>query len=108
VPPSLAHCQLPAFTLQPIVENAIKHGTSQHLGVGEITLRASREDRWLLLDIEDNAGLYSPKAASGGLGMTLVDKRLRAGFGDGCGITVTCEPEQFTRITLRLPLEENV
>ncbi|EMO0471094.1 LytS/YhcK type 5TM receptor domain-containing protein [Pluralibacter gergoviae] len=108
VPPSLAHCQLPAFTLQPIVENAIKHGTSQHLGVGEITLRASREDRWLLLDIEDNAGLYSPKAASGGLGMTLVDKRLRAGFGDGCGITVTCEPEQFTRITLRLPLEESV
>ncbi|EMB4323184.1 sensor histidine kinase [Pluralibacter gergoviae] len=108
VPPSLAHCQLPAFTLQPIVENAIKHGTSQHLGVGEITLRANREDRWLLLDIEDNAGLYSPKAASGGLGMTLVDKRLRAGFGDGCGITVTCEPEQFTRITLRLPLEENV
>lgn len=108
VPPSLAHCQLPAFTLQPIVENAIKHGTSQHLGVGEITLRASREDRWLLLDIEDNAGLYSPKAASGGLGMTLVDKRLHAGFGDGCGITVTCEPEQFTRITLRLPLEENV
>ena len=108
VPPALAHCQLPAFTLQPIVENAIKHGTSQHLGVGEITLRASRDDRWLLLDIEDNAGLYSPKTASGGLGMTLVDKRLRAGFGDGCGITVTCEPERFTRITLRLPLEESL
>ena len=108
VPPALAHCQLPAFTLQPIVENAIKHGTSQHLGVGEIILRASRDDRWLLLDIEDNAGLYSPKSASEGLGMTLVDKRLRAGFGDGCGITVTCEPERFTRITLRLPLEENV
>jgi two-component system LytT family sensor kinase len=32
VPDALAHHQLPAFTLQPIVENAIKHGTSQHLG----------------------------------------------------------------------------
>ncbi len=42
VPEGLAHHQLPAFTLQPIVENAIKHGTSQHLGVGEITIRASR------------------------------------------------------------------
>lgn len=41
VPEGLAHHQLPAFTLQPIVENAIKHGTSQHLGVGEITIRAS-------------------------------------------------------------------
>ncbi len=58
VPEGLAHHQLPAFTLQPIVENAIKHGTSQHLGVGEITIRASQDDRWLQLDIEDNAGLY--------------------------------------------------
>jgi two-component system LytT family sensor kinase len=36
VPDALAHHQLPAFTLQPIVENAIKHGTSQHLGVGKL------------------------------------------------------------------------
>ncbi|WP_297196126.1 sensor histidine kinase [uncultured Pluralibacter sp.] len=107
VPDALAHCQLPAFTLQPIVENAIKHGTSQHLGTGKITLRARREGRWLLLEIEDNAGLYQPKGDSGGLGMNLVDKRLRSGFGDECGITVACEPEIFTRITLRLPLEEN-
>lgn len=107
VPDALAHCQLPAFTLQPIVENAIKHGTSQHLGTGKITLRARRDGRWLLLEIEDNAGLYQPKGDSGGLGMNLVDKRLRSGFGDECGITVVCEPEIFTRITLRLPLEEN-
>lgn len=108
VPDALAHCQLPAFTLQPIVENAIKHGTSQHLGTGKITLRARREGRWLLLEIEDNAGLYQPKGDSGGLGMNLVDKRLRSGFGDECGITVACEPDIFTRITLRLPLEENL
>ncbi|MDU1108169.1 MAG: hypothetical protein E7A23_18225, partial [Enterobacter sp.] len=53
-----------------------------------------------------NAGLYQP-SASGGLGMSLVDKRLRAHFGDDCGITVACEPDRFTRITVRLPLEEN-
>ena len=40
------------------------------------------------------------------LGMGLVDKRLRAHFGEDCGITVVCEPDCFTRITLRLPLEE--
>jgi two-component system LytT family sensor kinase len=38
--------------------------------------------------------------------MSLVDKRLRAHFGR-CGITVACEPDRFTRITVRLPLEEN-
>lgn len=107
VPPALAHHQLPAFTLQPIVENAIKHGTSQLLGVGEITIRASLDERWLQLDIEDNAGLYQPNPHSSGLGMNLVDRRLRTRFGDECGITVACEPEKFTRITLRLPLEDN-
>jgi two-component system LytT family sensor kinase len=107
VPDELAHQHLPAFTLQPIVENAIKHGTSQLLGTGEIHISASRFNHHLVLDIEDNAGLYQPGAESGGLGMSLVDKRLRAHFGDDCGITVDCEPDSFTRITLRLPLEEN-
>lgn len=106
VPEALAHLHLPAFTLQPIVENAIKHGTSQLLGVGEITLRASQQAQHLVLDIEDNAGLYQPKNDASGLGMSLVDKRLRARFGDECGISIACEPDLFTRITLRLPLEE--
>ena len=60
-----------------------------------------------MLDIEDNAGLYQPKTDASGLGMSLVDKRLRVRFGDTCGITVQCEPDRFTRVTLRLPLEEN-
>lgn len=105
LPDELRHIRLPAFTLQPIVENAIKHGTSQLLGTGEIALRASRDAQHLVLEIEDNAGLYQPNADSNGLGMSLVDKRLRARFGDGCGISVACEQDRFTRITLRLPLE---
>jgi len=60
-----------------------------------------------VLDIEDNAGLYTATNEGGGLGMGLVDKRLRAHFGEDCGITVVCEPDCFTRITLRLPLEEH-
>jgi two-component system LytT family sensor kinase len=107
VPEELAWQQLPAFTLQPIVENAIKHGTSQLLGTGEIAITASRFNRYLVLDIEDNAGLYTATHEGGGLGMGLVDKRLRAHFGEDCGITVVCEPDCFTRITLRLPLEEH-
>lgn len=105
LPDELRHIRLPAFTLQPIVENAIKHGTSQLLGTGEIALRASRDAQHLVLEIEDNAGLYQPNADSNGLGMSLVDKRLGARFGDGCGISVACEQDRFTRITLRLPLE---
>ena len=106
VPKELSHQQLPAFTLQPIVENAIKHGTSQLLDTGEVSITARREGQYLMLDIEDNAGLYQPTSEASGLGMNLVDKRLRERFGDDFGISVACEPDRFTRITLRLPLEE--
>jgi two-component system LytT family sensor kinase len=106
VPDELSHQQLPAFTLQPIVENAIKHGTSQLLDTGEVSITARREGQYLMLDIEDNAGLYQPTSEVSGLGMNLVDKRLRERFGDDFGISVACEPDRFTRITLRLPLEE--
>lgn len=108
VPEALAQARLPAFTLQPIVENAIKHGTSQLLGIGEIRLSASRQQDRLVLEITDNAGLYQQKSGAGGLGMSLVDKRLRARFGDECGISVRCEPERFTCVILRLPLEEKL
>ncbi|MEB8062294.1 sensor histidine kinase [Citrobacter braakii] len=106
VPDALSYQQLPAFTLQPIVENAIKHGTSQLLDTGEVSITARREGQYLMLDIEDNAGLYQPTSEASGLGMNLVDKRLRERFGDDFGISVACEPDRFTRITLRLPLEE--
>ena len=106
VPQALSQVQLPAFTLQPIVENAIKHGTSQLLGVGEVTVNACQNGDYLQLSIEDNAGLYQEKNTSSGLGMSLVDKRLRARYGDDCGIKVDYESDRFTRITLRLPLEE--
>lgn len=106
VPQALAQVRLPAFTLQPIVENAIKHGTSQLLGVGEITVDACQQGEYLHLSIEDNAGLYQENPSASGLGMSLVDKRLRARYGDDCGIKVDFESDRFTRITLRLPLEE--
>ncbi len=43
IPQELSQQQLPAFTLQPIVENAIKHGTSQLLDTGRVAISARRE-----------------------------------------------------------------
>lgn len=103
IPEELSQQQLPAFTLQPIVENAIKHGTSQLLDTGRVAISARREGQHLMLEIEDNAGLYQPVTNASGLGMNLVDKRLRERFGDDYGISVACEPDSYTRITLRLP-----
>lgn len=86
-----------------MVENAIKHGTSQLLGIGRITIRAYQYNQCVCIEIEDNAGLYQPSPLSDGLGMSLVDKRLRLKYGEKYGVSVEYEPEEFTRIKLNLP-----
>lgn len=100
---SLMHIRLPAFSLQPIVENAIKHGTSQLFGVGEVRLHSWREDDDILISVEDNAGLYQSKPRGDGLGMNLVDRRIKARYGDRFGVSVESEADKFTRIVIRVP-----
>ncbi|CAK9883871.1 MAG: Sensor histidine kinase BtsS [Candidatus Erwinia impunctatus] len=108
IPEHYRHHRLPAFTLQPLVENAIKHGTSQMIGQGVIILRACEDGGAILIDVEDNAGLYQEKQHNQGLGMSLVDRRLCGYFGESYGISVQCEAEVFTCVTLRLPIEDRV
>ena len=100
----LLHVRMPAFSLQPIVENAIKHGTSQLLGIGHIRISATTRDNTLLLSVEDNAGLYADTPSASGLGMSLVRRRIANRYGSAFGLEVVCEPEVLTRITLNLPL----
>ncbi len=111
IPTIYAQVRLPAFSLQPLVENAIKHGTSQLLEQGQIRLftELSSKTNTLLLHVEDNAGLYEMnKKSSDGMGMGLVDRRLKVSFGPEYGLTMHTICEQFTRITLSLPLAEEM
>lgn len=106
VPDGLRHYSLPAFTLQPLVENAIKHGTSRLFGIGEITLSATECDHRLEIRVEDNAGQYQSADEQGqGMGMGLVDRRLKAHFGSDCGLSVDAEKGKYTRVIIRLPTE---
>lgn len=105
IPDSLGRVRLPAFTLQPVVENAIKHGTSQQLRPGYVAISAREDGDELVIDVQDNAGLYEPKPAGQGLGMSLVDRRIRNCFGPSYGVTVASDRDVFTRITIRVPLE---
>lgn len=106
IPEALYGCKLPAFTLQPIIENAVKHGTSHMIDVGQILVEGKLEDAVLQLDVTDNAGLYHPSETTDGLGMNLVHKRIQNMFGEQYGVTVVCDPEQYTRVTIRLPMTE--
>lgn len=106
IDPSLLQLRMPAFTLQPLVENAVKHGISGMLGPGIARISARREDGFALIRIEDNAGTYSVKEANDGLGIRIVDRRIKNMLGDDFGVEVACVPDEVTRVSVRIPLEE--
>jgi two-component system, LytTR family, sensor kinase len=95
---------LPAFSLQPLVENAVKHGTSQLLGPGQVQIGSAIEGDCLRIWVEDNAGLYNPPPQGDGLGMNLVDRRIKARFGETYGLSVHSLPDNRTRVEIHLPL----
>jgi two-component system LytT family sensor kinase len=105
VDPALLGVRLPAFTLQPLVENAFKHGLAATLAGGRATIRAYRRDGAAVIEIEDNGGAWVEPPERAGLGMQIVDKRLKNLLGDEWGLSVTCVPRELTRVTVRLPAE---
>jgi len=100
----LLSLRMPAFTLQPLVENAFKHGLSARLGEGRATIRAYRKDGAAFVEIEDNAGAWT-EGGEEGLGMQIVDKRVKNLYGQTYGLSVTSVPHELTRVTVRLPAE---
>ncbi|GAA5110416.1 sensor histidine kinase [Orbus sasakiae] len=108
VPSKLESAHLPAFSLQPIVENAIKHGVSQMLGQGVVTIRAYQLHDLLTLEVEDNAGNYREAFKDNqGLGINLVHKRIQIRYGEQYGMRIECQPDIYTRVILTLPMEKD-
>ena len=107
VDPALLQVKLPTFTLQPLLENAIKHGVSGRMAPGTARIRAYRRDAAAVIDVEDDAGAWSEGKGTGdGLGIRIVDRRLRNLVGGGSGLSITCVPRELTRVSIRLPLVE--
>jgi len=107
VDPTLLQLRVPTFTLQPLLENAIKHGISEMLRPGTARIRARRQDGAAVIEVEDDAGAWAEGTRSAdGLGLGIVDRRLRNLLGGAAGLSVTCVPQALTRVSIRLPLPE--
>lgn len=98
---------VPTFTLQPLVENAIKHGTSNLLADGKIEIKGQlihlADKPVVVLQVIDNAGAYSPKDKSDGLGLQIVDKRLKNAFGQQYGLQIYCKADRYTKAEITFP-----
>jgi len=105
VPAELAHSALPPMLLQPLVENAIKHGLEPKIEGGKVTIAARRENHDLVLTVvDDGVGVRNFGARnSTRMGLANVRERLAAMFGDRARL-VLVDAAPGTVATLTLPL----
>ncbi len=95
---------IPSFTLQPLVENAIKHGISQLIEGGTVKVYSQLTADGAAITVEDNAGTYrAPQDDHSGLGLEIVNKRLANQFGRDAALKITSEQNQFTKMTFIIP-----
>jgi two-component system LytT family sensor kinase len=116
VAPEVLSIALPFLVLQPLVENAVRHGLEGHAGAVTVSISALDDGSDALLVIEDDGSGARPdviraalerggvaEGPRGSVGLGNVDARLRHVFGDPYGLVVETAPTAGTKVTLRVP-----
>lgn len=110
LPDELRALPVPPLLLQPLVENAIRHGLEPQVGAGRLEVRAWREGEALLLGVRDTGiGLQAPSPAASrtgtGFGLQQVRERLQTLFGERASLKVepVGDEEGGTLALIRLP-----
>jgi len=95
---------IPAMVLQPLVENAVKHGIDPAPGGGKITIGSERCGDELVLCVTDDGVGHAPNARMG-VGLGSLEERLRAEYGARARLSVDHPQGGGTRVTVTLPVE---
>lgn len=104
IEPSALDAQVPNLLLQPLVENALKHGIARRAAAGRVELWASRRGDRLHLEVRDDGpGLRPGWETGGGIGLANVRARLRQLYGAGHVFLLENHPEGGARARLELP-----
>lgn len=105
VDPEALDARVPNLILQPLVENAIRHGIAPRAGPGRIDIRARRSDERLRLTVRDDGpGMRGP-ATREGLGLSNVRARLARRYGAEHQLRLTNHPKGGLEVTLMIPFE---
>lgn len=102
VDPAVRQCAVPSMILQPLVENAVRHGNAERSGRGTIEIVAKAAEGELAIDVvDDGAG---PTEMQHGVGLSTTIERLRILYGDRQSFDARPTPRGFT-VSLRIPLQ---
>jgi two-component system, LytTR family, sensor kinase len=104
---SLLSAAVPGFTLQHLVENAIRHGIARHPDAGRLIVAARRIGDLLELSVtDDGVGIDEKDNVLKGHGIENTRERLRALYGESASLVIVRRTEGGTIATLRLPYRE--
>jgi LytS/YehU family sensor histidine kinase len=93
---------VPRYVLQPLVENALRHGIGRSANGGRVTIAARRTDNHLWLQVSDN-GAGVPPTTERGIGLANVQRRLYHLYGTDCALAIDSDPAEGTAATISLP-----
>lgn len=97
-------CEVPPLLVQPLVENAIKHGIAMLVDGGEITITGRRLPKFVSVVVENPFDPDSPATRRNGFGLISVRNRLHARYGNTARIDIQVENQRY-RVALTLPCE---
>ncbi|MCF0038893.1 histidine kinase [Dyadobacter fanqingshengii] len=98
--PTLKELQVPKFILQPIVENAIKHGVSKMADQGQIVVKIYEENDWLHLCVHDNGPAF-PDTMGAGYGIRSIQDKLKLLYGEEARLELHNEPRKSVNISIQ-------
>jgi len=109
IAPEVLPVAVPFLALQPLVENAVRHGLAAKTGTGTVSIVAEDAGTACLISVEDDGvgmdpGVLRQRAESGEhVGLGNIDDRLRSVFGDEFGLVVETAPGAGTKVSMRIP-----
>src|SRR5262245_11368135 len=108
IPPDLLRALVPNLLLQPLAENAIKHGIARRVLGGAVTISAVRHDGDLLITIQNDGPERDgdADATHGGVGIANLRSRLQILHGDRCALELRHADAGGTEVVVRLPYTE--
>lgn len=101
---------VPAFMLQALVENAIRHGVAKASGPGSVTISARRDKDMLLLSVSDDGTGIAPGSTDGsadGIGLRNTRERLQHLYGANFTFDLSDGPQRGAVATLQIPYSED-
>jgi two-component system LytT family sensor kinase len=109
VPEQLLHAQVPSLLLQPLVENAIKHGITKRARGGLIRVAVSRNDTRLNLSVYNDgpALTATPSSGNNGVGISNLRARLKILYGEASALILRNEPPDGVQVLVTVPYRES-